>query len=56
MKISFNFAKQMIDWVKVGRRTPEDASTYIARFCTCGIFNATRSCRILRECAHRNAT
>ena len=51
--ISFNFAKKMIDWVKQGRRTPEEASTYMARFCTCGIFNPTRSCRLLRQCAHR---
>ena len=51
--ISFNLAKKMIDWVKGGRRSPEDASAYLARFCTCGIFNATRSCRILSECAHR---
>lgn len=50
--ISFNFAKKMIDWVKAGRRSPEDASTYLARFCTCGIFNTTRSCRILDECSH----
>jgi hypothetical protein len=52
--ISFNFAKKMIDWVKEGRRTPEQASTYMARFCTCGIFNTTRSCVILKDCAHRN--
>ena len=52
--ISFNLAKKMIDWVKGGRRSPEEASTYMARFCTCGIFNTTRSCRILRDCAHRN--
>lgn len=51
--ISFNFAKKMIDWVKGGRRSPEQASTYMARFCTCGIFNTTRSCKILAECAHR---
>jgi len=51
--ISFNLAKKMIDWVKGGRRSPEDASAYMARFCTCGIFNTTRSCRILKECAHR---
>lgn len=51
--ISFNFAKKMIDWVKGGRRSAEDASAYMARFCTCGIFNTTRSCRILRDCAHR---
>jgi hypothetical protein len=52
--ISFHFAKKMIDWVKEGRRTPEEASTYMARFCTCGIFNTTRSCAILKDCAHRN--
>ena len=50
--VSFNLAKKMIDWVKGGRRSPEDASTYMARFCTCGIFNTTRSCRILRDCTH----
>jgi hypothetical protein len=52
--ISFHFAKKMIDWVKEGRRTPEEASTYMARFCTCGIFNTTRSCAILNDCSHRN--
>lgn len=51
--ISFHFAKKMLDWVKTSRRTPEQASTYMARFCTCGIFNTTRSCRILREQSHR---
>lgn len=54
--ISFNFAKKMIDWVKEGRRTPDDASRYMARFCTCGIFNTTRSCRILRDCAHQKGS
>ena len=53
--ISFSLAKKMIDWVKGGRRSPEDASTYMARFCTCGIFNTTRSCRILNECARRGS-
>ena len=52
--ISFHFAKKMVDWVKGGRRTPEQASTYMARFCTCGIFNTTRSCRILREQANQS--
>jgi hypothetical protein len=52
--ISFHFAKKMIDWVKEGRRTPREASTYLARFCTCGIFNTTRSCAILNECSRRN--
>ena len=52
--ISFNFARKMIDWVKEGRRSPEEASTYMARFCTCGIFNTTRSCAILNDCSRRN--
>jgi hypothetical protein len=51
--VSFQFARKMIDWVKEGRRSPEDASRYMARFCTCGIFNTTRSCALLRECANR---
>ncbi len=51
--ISFSFAKKMQEWVKAGRRSPEEASAYMARFCTCGIFNTSRSCRILRDCAHR---
>jgi hypothetical protein len=49
--VSFGLAKKMMDWVKAGRRTPEEASRTMARFCTCGIFNTTRSSRILRNCA-----
>ena len=52
--ISFSLAKKMIDWVKQSRRSPEEASAYMARFCSCGIFNTTRSCRLLNECSHRN--
>jgi hypothetical protein len=40
----------MIDWVKESRRTPEQAVTYMARFCSCGVFNPARACRILEEC------
>ncbi len=53
--ISFNLAKKMIDWVKSGRRTPKAASAYMARFCTCGIFNTTRSCRILGDCTQKKS-
>ncbi|MFQ5791632.1 MAG: hypothetical protein ACE5JI_14260, partial [Acidobacteriota bacterium] len=52
--VSFGFAGKMMEWVKEGRRTPEQASTYMARFCTCGIFNTTRAARILRECRRAN--
>jgi hypothetical protein len=47
--ISASLAKKMIDWVKEGRRTPEEAVTYLARFCSCGVFNPLRAKRILEE-------
>lgn len=45
--VSHSLAKKMIDWVKEGRRTPEEASTYLARFCSCGVYNPARAIRIL---------
>ena len=47
--ISASFAKKMIDWVKEGRRTPKQAVTYLARFCSCGVFNSVRAQRIFEE-------
>lgn len=47
--VSHSLAKKMIDWVKEGRRTPEQAVTYLARFCSCGVFNPSRAKRILEE-------
>jgi hypothetical protein len=47
--VSSSLAKKMIDWVKEGRRTPEQAVTYMARFCSCGVFNPSRACRILED-------
>ncbi len=47
--VSNNFAKKMIDWVKEGRRDPQEATTYLAKFCTCGIYNTTRAIQILEE-------
>jgi hypothetical protein len=47
--ISASLAKKMIDWVKEGRRTPEQAVTYMARFCSCGVFNPLRAQRIIEE-------
>jgi hypothetical protein len=51
--ISTSLAKKMIDWVKEGRRTPEEASAVLARFCSCGVFNPSRSRRILDEARSR---
>jgi hypothetical protein len=42
-------AKKMIAFVKENRRTPEEAAASLQRFCSCGIFNPTRACRILED-------
>jgi hypothetical protein len=47
--VSHNLAKKMVDWVKEGRREPKQAATYMARFCTCGVFNPTRATHILEK-------
>ena len=47
--LSFSLVRKLLDWVKQGRRTPEQASATLARFCSCGIFNPTRACRLLEE-------
>jgi len=51
--ISTSLAKKMIDWVKEGRRTPEQAVTYMARFCSCGVYNPSRAKRILEDARHK---
>lgn len=50
--VSHSLAKKMIDWVKEGRRTPEQAVTYMARFCSCGVFNPSRARRVLEDARH----
>jgi hypothetical protein len=47
--VSSHFAKKMIDWVKEGRRTPEEAARYMARFCSCGVFNLVRAKQLLER-------
>jgi hypothetical protein len=44
----------MMERVRDGRSTPERAAVGMARFCTCGIFNTTRACRILCEARGSN--
>jgi hypothetical protein len=45
--VSHSLAKKMVDWVKEGRRTPEEAVSYMARFCSCGVFNPARAKRVI---------
>ena len=47
--ISASLSKKMVDWVKEGRRTPDQAVTYLTRFCSCGVFNPSRAKRILEQ-------
>lgn len=47
--LSVGFVRKLMDWVKQGRRTPEQASATLARFCSCGIFNPTRACRLFES-------
>ncbi|MCZ6916012.1 MAG: hypothetical protein O7I93_04465 [Gemmatimonadetes bacterium] len=49
--IASGFARKMTDWVRSGRRTPEEASRYLARFCVCGSFNPARARRIFEQAA-----
>lgn len=51
--VSSSLAKKMIDWVKEGRRTPDEAVTYMARFCSCGVFNPSRARRILEDARNK---
>jgi hypothetical protein len=53
--LSFSFVRKLIDWVKQGRRSPEQASATLARFCSCGIFNPTRACRLLEQSKTRSS-
>ena len=47
--ISHNFARKMIDWVKLGKLTPHQAARYLARPCVCGAFNIDRAADLLTK-------
>jgi len=47
--LSFNLVRKLLDWVKQGRRSPQEASTTLARFCSCGVFNPARACRLFED-------
>jgi hypothetical protein len=51
--ISHSLSKKMIDWVKEGRRTPDEAVCYLASFCSCGVFNPSRAVRILEDARNK---
>jgi hypothetical protein len=47
--ISHNLVKKFLDWIKEGRRTPQEATKYLARFCICGVFNTSRAEKLFEK-------
>ena len=47
--VSFNLARKMLDMVREGRRTPEQAVGTLVRFCPCGVYNPDRARRLIEE-------
>jgi hypothetical protein len=47
--VSHSLVRKLMDWVKEGRRTPEEATRYLARFCICGVFNMARAEKIFEQ-------
>ena len=47
--ISPSLVSEMIERIKRGETTPEEAAKYLARLCPCGIFNPTKAAKILEE-------
>ena len=53
--VSFNMAKKMLDMVREGRRTSDQAVATLARFCPCGVYNPSRAKRLLEQARKHQA-
>ena len=49
--VSFGLVQKMVQHVKEGRQRPQRAARFMAKFCTCGVFNPVRAERLLRKAA-----
>jgi len=47
--VSFNMAKKMLDMVREGRRSVDQAVLTLSRFCPCGVYNPVRAKRLLED-------
>lgn len=47
--VSFNMARKMLDMVREGRRTTDQAVTTLVRLCPCGVYNPERAKRLIEE-------
>jgi hypothetical protein len=53
--VSFNMARKMLDMVREGRRTTDQAVATLARFCPCGVYNPERAKRLLEGARNHQA-
>jgi hypothetical protein len=51
--VASNLVKSLIDEIKGGERSAEDAGKELARICECGIFNPVRAAELLKELASK---
>ena len=51
--VTGDLVMDMVQRIKKGRITPEDASKELAALCVCGIYNTERSAELLRRMAER---
>jgi hypothetical protein len=51
--VATNLVQSLIDEIKAGERSAEDAGKELARVCECGIFNPVRAAELLRELASK---
>ena len=51
--VSYNHARKMVDWVKLGKLKPRDAARYLARPCVCGAFNVDRAEELLAKAVEK---
>jgi hypothetical protein len=47
--VAFSLVKKMIEDVKEGRRTIQEAAQEMAKPCQCGVFNPSRAAAMLEE-------
>ena len=51
--ISANLIKSMVDEIKAGRKTPDEAAKVLAPQCACGIFNPARAAKLMAAMAQK---
>ncbi len=49
--VSFQMVQKMVEMVREGRRTPQQAVTTLTRFCPCGVYNPSRARRLIEDAA-----